>query len=136
MLSSFRFVFTCEEKKIGFQKISGMSSKAEVEYIKEGGRIGGAYPVSASSVAAGKLTFEKGWGDSARLGVDWFKPGKRINKPCTILLFDESGSIKRAFGFDCGVVTAWECSGLDAEKSGLLIDTFVIEHSGLYEVSV
>ncbi|MCL2698123.1 MAG: phage tail protein [Oscillospiraceae bacterium] len=136
MLAGYNFVFTCGTFKAGFSKISGIGGKAEIEYLKEGGRDSCAYPLAGASYSAGKLTFEKGWGTFNPLYSGGFKVGMRLNQPCTIIIYGEEKRIARCFGFDKGVISSWECSTLDAGKSDLIIDTLVIEHTGLYEVAI
>ena len=133
MLSNYQFIFTSGIFIAGFQRISGIGAKADVEYVLEGGRIGPAYPLYGAAKSAGRLTFEKGWGTLNPFYYGGFVPGMCLRSPGTIIIYDENRFIRRVFGFMNGIITSWECSPLNAERSELVIDTLVIEHTGISE---
>lgn len=132
----YRFTFVYDNLKAGFQRISGFEKRVDIEYLKEGGREGNAYPLVSPSDTSGKLTLEKGRGKiNPFYGEQGYKVGMRLDKVCVINVLSEDGEIKRSFSFDKGVISVWECSALEAERSSVLIDKLVIEHTGLVEIN-
>ncbi|MDR0222458.1 MAG: phage tail protein [Oscillospiraceae bacterium] len=136
LLSGYNFLFYYENViKAGFQKISGIGGKIEVEYIHEGGRLDCAYPIRGTKKSAGRLAFEKGCGFLNPLrSPAGFVPGKRIGKTCSIIIPGTGGTVKKAFAFDGGLIVSWECTPLDAKSGELIIDKVEIEHTGIYEI--
>lgn len=134
LLNVYSFFVTIGPLNAGFQKISGISSSVEPEYIYEGGQLY-PYPVVGSKNKPGRLTFEKGHGYfNPFSGNGGFRAGTVITRPCSIIVTDGGRKPLRIFAFDYGLITSWESSDLDAQSGGVMIDKVVIEHSGIYEL--
>ena len=134
LLNVYSFFVTIGSLNAGFQKISGIGSSVEPEYIYEGGQLY-PYPVIGSKNKAGRITFEKGHGYfNPFMGKGGFKAGTRISQPCSIIIKDKGNKPLRVFAFDSGFIVSWEISELDAQNGGVMINKVVIEHGGIYEI--
>lgn len=136
--AAINFVVILGTSILGFQSVSGISQKREMDYIVEGGRNG--YPIMLKKPMSQPqtLTFKRGYRSrtlassipflDALIGdafLDW--PGA-IGM---IFVLGNAREIKGLFTFRSLGLVEWSMSDLDAQSSVPCIETFTIAHKGL-----
>ena len=129
--------------KLGFSKVSGLSSEVEVIEYREGGdtTTNRKFP---GQVSFGNVTLERGVTTDSDL-VDWFNsifdPTLGPDQSGDILRFDvviqvnnKSGGIQREFKLLKAFPAGREITDLDASSNEILIESLELAHQGLVEV--
>lgn len=137
-----RFIVLFNTTTLGFQSVSGIGIERSVSYVSEGGR--NDYPILIPKPQSEphRLTFKRGYEmrKASVLGLLSGYAGSQAIEAKgalgTILVLDETQSIKAIYSFISQGVVEWEVSDLDAERSSPLIETFTIAHRGLQNIPV
>jgi len=121
--------------KIGFSKISNISSDAEFEVIPDGGNNDTMYFFGKAKRKPDAITFSKGlaMGKGAN-ELSWLAAGLKVND--TIITVRKERQAKRVFYIEQGIVTKVSFSDLDAINNQLMIKTMEMQHTGIVEISV
>lgn len=137
-----RFIVLFNTTTLGFQSVSGIGTQRSVGYVSEGGR--NDYPILVPKPQSEphRLTFKRGY-QMRKLSITGLLSGYIGSQAIeakgalgTILVLDESQSIKAIYSFISQGVVEWEVSDLDAGRSTPLIETFTITHRGLKNIPV
>lgn len=121
--------------KIGFSKISNISSDAEYEMIADGGNNDAMYFFGKPKRKPDSITFSKGLaiGKGAD-ALSWLAAGLKVND--TIIIVRKERQAKRVFYIEKGIVTKVSFSDLDAMNNQLMIKTMEMQHTGIVEMPV
>lgn len=126
---------------ISFAKVSNVQRAADHEDVAEGGLNDYIHVLTKPGTQSGTLTFEKGVvaDDSAAAVMRHLAPGTRIGVLVTITLYQrglQGWKPVRSWGFNDGMVTRWELSGLDGLGNEVAVEKLEISHAGLVELEV
>ena len=121
--------------KMGFAKISNISSDAEFEVIADGGNTDTMYFFGKPKRKPDTITFSKGLaiGKGAD-ALSWLVAGLKIND--TIITVRKENQAKRVFYIEQGILTKISFSDLDATNNQLMIKTMEMQHTGILEMPV
>ena len=137
-----RFIVMFNTTTLGFQSVSGISTRRSVDFISEGGRNDYPILIPKPQSEAHQLTFKRGYQmrKMSLLGLlSGYIGSQAIEAKGAlglILVLDEDQSIKAIYSFISQGVVEWEVSELDATRSTPLIETFTIAHKGLKNIPV
>lgn len=141
--AGINFVVFMGTQILGFQSVSGISKRQDVEYIAEGGRNDYPLMLKKPQSTPHKLTFKRGYRVRTVLGsapITDMMFGDQISeesgKPGMIFVLGRGREIKALYGFCSQGIEEWTMSDLDAERSEPCIETFTISHTGLCSIPV
>ena len=141
-IAAIRFIVLFNTVTLGFQSVSGISTRRSVKFVNEGGR--NDYPVLIPKPEAEsfQLTFKRGY-QMRKLSLTGLLSGYIGSQAIeakgalgTILVLDHQQNVKAIYSFISQGVLEWELSDLDANKAAPLIETFTITHKGLKNIPV
>lgn len=136
--AAINFIVILGTSILGFQSVSGISQKREMDYIVEGGRNGHPIMLKKPLSQPQTLTFKRGYRSrtlassipffDAFIGdvfLDW--PGAQG----LIFVLGNAREVRGLFTFKSLGLVEWSMSDLDAQSSVPCIETFTIAHKGL-----
>ena len=119
--------------KIGFIKISNLSSDREVEVIADGGNNDVMYFFEKPKRKPDTITFSKGLALGTGAGsLSWLVEGLRVND--IMIVVRRGKQAKRIFYIEQGILTKISFSDLDALNNQVMIKTMEMQHTGLIEI--
>lgn len=131
-LSDYRFeVITKNQEKVGFMKVSGLTTEIELEEIPEGGKNDGPHLVIVPHKRHQPLVLERGIFPK-KSWIEKIKPGMMLGTWMEIFpLNSQKKRTARSFRISDGMVTKCEISGLDAMGNSILVNKIEIVHNGI-----
>lgn len=121
--------------KMGFTKITNISSDAECETAADGGNNDIMYFLGKPKRKPDSITFSKGL--AIGKGADklsWLAAGLKVND--TIITVRRDKQAKRVFYIEQGILTKVSFSDLDAMNNQFMIKTLEMQHTGIVELMV
>jgi phage tail-like protein len=130
LVSNHRFVVNFGKgKTVGFRKVSGLKVSMALEYLPVGGDNNNPAFTPKRENDPDRLTLERGKFKNKMLKD--LAPGTMFKEGVTIELHDDDGDTVAAYATGIAVVESIEIGDLDALDGSVLIEKFVIVHSGL-----
>ncbi len=161
LIQGFNFILTLNNFTYGFKEISGFKLENPVDYIPEGGVNDHQLIVGKPSDETPTLECRRGlmirsapvWSNASRalaamvpnnLGRKAALMAVNVNDPQatleqgpalgTIEVYDINKRLCAMYTFMSLGMRSWECDGLSADNSGILIESITIAHTGLTRV--
>ncbi len=126
------FQVTIGNQMASFAKVSGMEQSMEYEPLQEGGMNWGPWLLPIPQKQLKTLRFERGLQDApSQLKLI---PGMQIPEGIGVTVMDISGDLLASFVVKNVTVIKWELGVLDAQNSGVLLETFEIAYGEIFRV--
>lgn len=136
--AAINFVVILGTSILGFQSVSGLSQKKEMDYIVEGGRNDHPIFLKKPRSQPQTLTFKRGYRTRTLMSaipfIDMFLGDAWIDYPNAvglIFVLGNARSLRAVFSFRNMGLIEWSMSDLDAQSSVPCIETFTIGYTDL-----
>ena len=136
LLLNNRFKVAIGALLISFAKASNISESFAVTSAPEGGM---SYPsiIPETKKSPETLVLERGVrSDLISQSIDEYLTTGVPLIGITLMVADKSGSIKKAYFIEQGIITKWELTSLDGKDAEVLIKKLEITHTGLTQIPV
>ena len=128
----YNFVVVLENKKIPFQKVSGLSGEGNFEALREGGRNTVVYSLSNQNSAERTITLERGL-LSDEMEFTLYEPGYRFRGEVMIGVLGMNQKLVKSYYLGGCYIRRISVSELNADNSNLMMGTMEIGYLTLEE---
>jgi len=121
--------------KIGFAKITNISSEREYGIQADGGNNDRMFFYEKAKRKPDVISFHKGLTTGVGAAIlAWLVEGLKVND--IMILVKKNGSTEKIFFIEQGIVTKVSFSDFDALKGEVIIKTMEMQHTGVVEIPV
>ena len=130
---SYNFIVYLEGKRIGFERLSGLSEEENFEVLREGGWNRAVYAlVSGGGRQERSLTLERGVLER-EMEFRLYQPGYRFREEVAIYVADQKGEIKKEYYLAGAYIRRISLNELSARDSGLQVASIELGYETLEE---